>query len=340
MTRPASRLLTALTCCALGLLAGAKAGAQNLGPSPEAQCLNGNAIEVSFDTLAAFTDRYVGKCVQVSGLRDGPALFNSAAVYYRLGPVMSEAPTALKTQRIGLYDRNISLRAFQKVEFVSVIGVLGQCDKLYAKGAAPVTGYCHYTRGPYINVATITAAPLVFRRPVDEVSRRSFGNLKPLSGVWLHRSVVEPLVVRWMSDLQKADVEDFARLNDESFIDLEDQTSLFYAAFVSPNSAFAAFRGRAVTPVPAFFAVDPPRYEATREFANSAVKEFVACFCRESRCEGRWPISTMDAMNADNRPYACLRVSRVTKNSVTKEFVRTELDYRFVEEPEFPGRGR
>lgn len=59
----------------------------------------------------------------------------------------------------------------------------------------------------------------------------------------------------------------------------------------------------------------------------------ITCFCREARCDGKWPIANLDAANSPRRPYACFKFARTTVSGKTEEEIRTEMDWRDIPEP-------
>jgi hypothetical protein len=130
----------------------------------------------------------------------------------------------------------------------------------------------------------------------------------PLGASWPQKAPVVAAVTRWLNDIRKRDIADFAELHDLApvAIDLEDEESEFRDVFVSTTSPFAALRSRRDPGNPRYFRV------ATRPAVDDEQKttETFACFCSESSCEGRWPISSVDAANSPNRPYACVEVTQ------------------------------
>jgi len=138
-----------------------------------------------------------------------------------------------------------------------------------------------------------------------------------------------------MRDIKRGDAADFALLHGlakERLTPGDDE--VFSEVFNSPTSAFASFRGQAKVTAPVFFQVirpKPARRADPDEIRDNST-EFVACFCRQARCEGRWPITRFDATNASERPYACFMVRRNYPTKGAKDIVETPFDYRRVSE--------
>ena len=153
---------------------------------------------------------------------------------------------------------------------------------------------------------------------------------------WSDRAGVEALAARWMGDIKRGDAADFAALHDLVRDDLSPRDEeLFAEVFDSPSSGFASFRGARTKPTaPVFFrAVRPkPDRKADPDEIRDNSTQFVACFCRQARCDGRWPITTFDAANASERPYVCVMVRRSYPTKDSRDIVETPLDYRHIPE--------
>jgi hypothetical protein len=302
--------------------------------APEEKCSADMAVDARFADVASHPERFADQCVRISGLWYGRALFSDLDAYHRVVSMVGTLPNALADSRIGVYGKDEVMNRGEKPAFATVLGRVGRCEQWRGQ---MVMGYCHYTDGPYIALASVEKMrPARLIRQTGEAARRRLGNLEPLSGQWPRRAEVEALAVRWMDDIRKGDIADFADIHEieRDEIDLDEEDSLFYTVFNSSTSPFATFRGRQSSPEPAFFRI-VERGSDGGDAPPEDAYETVACFCREARCEGRWPISKPDSDNHANRPYACLLVFSDSdrRSGTISASVRTELDYRSLEEP-------
>jgi hypothetical protein len=307
-------------------------------------CTGRNAEAVDLQTLAADPRKYDGKCVRVSGLWIGPALYSGIEGYYRVGPVIGRsADPSAWTHRIGVYvSERIEKRA-KNVEAADadVIGTAGVCEDLWSFSETMITmaiGYCHYLSGGYVKAAAISFREVPFIRQAGEAARQQFGNLAPPPKGWTHLAEVEALAQRWLKDIQTGDVDDFLALHGliSNDIDLDDKENDFHQVFRAKKSPFASFRGASSTPQSAIFVVERPQAPDAEPMPPNDYAA-VACYCRETDCSARWPISLADASSAKTRPFICGQFFTETEDGNTERFAHTVIDWRNLEEPEISG---
>jgi hypothetical protein len=346
------RLLSVpIACGVLGAAAfaacGAAAGSEDSSENTiitnvwtkEEKCTADMAVDVTFADVATHPERFDDQCVRISGMWYGRALYSDVEGYHRVAAPIGTLPKSLAPYRIGIYGKDEVLKRGEDADasLATLLGRIGRCENLQG-GSLMVMGYCHYSYGAYIALASVAELrPIKLLRQTGDEVRRRIGNLEPLSLEWPRRHLLETIAARWMNDIRKADIADFAELLEivRPDTELEDEDGLLYAVFSAPRSPFATFRGRRNTPEPVFFRVIPPPVDEDDEPPPEDESQSVACFCREASCEGRWPISKTDASNHVKRPYVCLSVlsERTRDDGPLEDHVQTDLDYRSLEEP-------
>ncbi len=299
---------------------------------------------MDLQTLAAEPRAYDGKCVRVSGLWIGQALYSGLEGYYRVGPrIGTGANSSSGNHRIGIYLSDKMWRRAEHIDAAEadVIGTAGVCEDLWSVTETEIImaiGYCHYAGGAYVHTAEIgfRAVPLI--RQVGETARRQFGNLASPPAGWTHLGEVEALAQRWFKDIQTGNVEDFLSLHalDSDEVDLDDKEDDFHQVFRAKKSPFATFRGSSSAPQTAIFVLARPRAPDAEPVPPNDYAA-AACFCREGDCSARWPISLADASNAKARPFICGQFFAKTEDGETERSARTVIDWRNLQEPESPG---
>lgn len=302
----------------LALIAASPARAQddsiitNVWASTE-ECPAETAKKVSFDKLAADPGAYAGRCVRVEGLwLGGRAFYSDLRGFYAVGPKLADLPKDKRVHRIGLYAKPGVLDpgdGFSAAE-VTITGIAGTCRGLHGGHTVTVMGYCHYTGGPILKVASMTAEPRPYTRFIGAGKRKAFGNLDFAPERWPHREVVEARAEEWRALIQKRRYKDFAVLNgiDPADMDL-DEARIMQTALKDDSAPFADFhRVLDARPLAILIEKDPWQDDESDPRDYTAI----ACYCRTTDkaggCDGRWPISDFDAPSADGRPYICVRL--------------------------------
>ena len=120
---------------------------------PKSDCTTKVAVRVPLVDLVKNPDRYAGRCVAVTGYWARGALFGEVAALRGRYPASNEKSAH---RRVGLYlsERDWARAPSEYPELSVAIGTAGSCEKLGGSDAM-VMGYCHYTGGAYIAVASI-----------------------------------------------------------------------------------------------------------------------------------------------------------------------------------------
>lgn len=310
--------MTALLLTLLALTAAFPTQAQdsaiitNVWTSAE-ECPAETARKVSFDKLAADPGAYAGRCVRVEGLwLGGRALYSDFRGLYAVGPKLTDVAKDKRVHRIGLYAKPGVLDpgdGFSAAE-ATITGIAGTCRGLHGGHTVTVMGYCHYTGGPILKVASMTAKPQPYARFIGAGKRKAFGNLDFAPENWPHRRVVEARAEEWRLLIQNRRYKDFAVLNGIDPADMDpDEARIMQVALKDDSAPFADFhRTLDARPLAIFVEKDPWQDDESDPRDYTAI----ACYCRTSEkeddCIGRWPISDFDAASADARPYICARL--------------------------------
>jgi hypothetical protein len=155
--------IAATTALALTLAATAQAQVGGFSHEPDViMDVSGNpetcnervASKANLEELARNPERWIGRCVAVTGLWSGRALF---ATRYSARVRYPQSDETLVERRLGLYGLEKIADGYpdSPSRYVAV-GVAGSCERLW-QGSLMVMGYCHYTGGAYLAVATMRA---------------------------------------------------------------------------------------------------------------------------------------------------------------------------------------
>jgi hypothetical protein len=291
---------------------------------PPKNCSARLAHPVRLESLASNPTRYLGRCLRISGLLIGRTLFTDVDGYYLRGAYESDSFHSGEDRfHIGLYmddplaEKIQTAQAFQ----TTVIGVAGSCEQLWGPNVMMLIGTCHYAGGAILAAASLTPVPLL--RLTGESARIRVGNMHVAPADWPERATVTAFANRWLHDIESGDAADYGIVNGSD--QYPDTADLVFHDIPSP---FETFRGTSIQPqLEIFLTHDQPPHHP-----DELHRVTISCFCRIADCTGRWPISTMDAANAPQRPYVCMTLYR-EKDRDTAE---TETDGRHVEEPPAP----
>lgn len=116
-----------------------------------AQCNTAVATPVAFADVLKHSERFIGQCISTVGYFD-----HWTVKPKRHGAFMAMNTPDDRVRQVGFYAsddvyRRISTSDTTRARFV---GLLHDCESLYDTGAIMVSGYCHYTLGPYLAVAS------------------------------------------------------------------------------------------------------------------------------------------------------------------------------------------
>ena len=277
---------------------------------PRPQCTAENAVVTTIADIQREPDRYLDRCVNVTGLFSGIRLYSSREGIYlvnRFGPDGNSTVANLR-HRIGADNQEMRNLRLQQPVPATVIGWVDSCERrsrrvVDAGGIPFLTGYCHYHDGPTIIVQHYRLGRGGFERLTGEASRQRFGNIAPIPDDWPHRRALEAMAADFLGALRSGDRARMAALHDIRPNTTHAHDSRMLALLLDdPNSPFAELRRR---DTPQTLILTTTR--DGRPFAgddNDGVSG-ILCFCRAEDCSGRWPIAQFDADNAPARPYAC-----------------------------------
>jgi hypothetical protein len=147
----------------VALMTAFSAGAEE--PSPDSvifgrwanpkKCNPQVSTKVELTELISKLETYRNTCVTTSGFKAGRALFvdKSAA------KARNDSDARYADGRLGLYGSERTMIVLNKTGDRSRIygtGLVWTCNDLSENGAVMVMGYCHYTGGPIIGMASFT----------------------------------------------------------------------------------------------------------------------------------------------------------------------------------------
>jgi hypothetical protein len=295
----------------IGFLAGLLLLAQPTSAPPPA-CTAAESIETSVTEIAGDPDRFLDRCVTVTGAMAGISLYSGREGMYlshRFGPDGNYVPEA-RVHRIGIDRQDLRALGLAYPQRTTVTGRVDTCERRYARieaaGGMPLLGgYCHYHRGPTIVVDAYSVTEQRYERMTGEAARARFGDLAFMPQNWPTRRAAEAVIAEFLAALRDGDRAKLADLHE--FVDEENRhrQGVLFSMLEDPHSVFAGLR-REVPLQTAYFvlaAEDGTLFGRDYEGPSATV-----CFCRTADCTGLWPISLNDANNAPDRPYACTKI--------------------------------
>ena len=272
--------------------------------TPHADCTPENARAVDMHDVARHPERYSGTCVVANGVVSGWFLFDSVDSLYRRTD--DDGQNRAPSGRLGLYPQAAS-DDLPGVVQGDVVGVVGTCNALEGPNVIMVLGYCHHYGGAILIVSKITPTSAVMTRRTSERDRQRIGDLAFAPVAWRDLPAITSRAWQWLRAIENGDIAEFARLAHEQpeNMRVDDANSEAHAVFSAEDSPFAYLRGSHTTPQLAVFVEKRPGDLVASMAHVTFAREAHACFCRESDCRGRWPISESDAANASQHPYVC-----------------------------------
>ena len=115
-------------------------------------CTPQTARPVDLETLLAAPRAFEGQCVTVEGYKSFRSLFFDADDTVQK---YASSKAQYARRRLGIYGPDELENAYYRKDvgtYLSVTGVIGQCDDLWrAPDVVLVIGYCHTSGGPFID---------------------------------------------------------------------------------------------------------------------------------------------------------------------------------------------
>jgi hypothetical protein len=274
------------------------------------RCSAQNSELATVPSIAAEPERYLGKCVALSGVMQRFFLFESVdGVYLQPREPLNPSSSGF---RLGL--DHISEVFSEEYRHVAITGRVQDCEAVRGAVDASVgpneivliSGYCHYYNGAYVWVDELEPRRgRPFDRRMGSYERKDYGDLEPAPQNWPHRATVEALAEQFLQALRTRDRERLAGLHFRDVgLEWEDDEEALLRFLLARDSPFADVRdGRA--PPEQMILVERASLEPDADDDNYSA---IVCFCREPSCAGRWPIASFDADNVRARPFVCTDV--------------------------------
>jgi hypothetical protein len=272
-------------------------------------CTPEHAEATTVEAITTAPQRWLDRCVTISGISGGIELFSSVEGMYRTGRFAADGnfdPADLR-HRIGI-DRqelrgNAGLR--RRATQIRVTGRVDSCERRFQRvvdaGGVPfLGGYCHSHKGPTIIVSDYAISNRTFQRLVGDAARQRVGDLIEVPVDW-----------EWRDELEKSK-RDFA-----SAVRAGDRHRL--SNLLSYGSGLEEKRITHILTAPAYQELREGRSGEVKILSRTVGGRFKPsgngyvsayfCYCRTRNCSGRWPIASVDADAGEERPYVCVNVS-------------------------------
>ncbi|HWT13046.1 MAG TPA: hypothetical protein VN231_09870 [Allosphingosinicella sp.] len=310
--------------------------------APGQPCSRDGAISATVAEIARDPDRFLDRCVTVTGALAGIRMYSGREGLYlahRVGRNGNPVAANL-AHRIGIDSQDLRELRMRYPQLTTVTGRVDSCERrsarIVAAGGIPfLGGYCHYEGGPTIVVDAYNLTEQRFERMIGEEARREFGNLAAMPPDWPHRPRVEAMATEFLGALRAGDRAKLSELHGIRGEEDEHDRALLFSLLEDRDSVFAEIR-QASSPQSAVFV------SAAEDGTPLAAPEGPAalvCFCRGPDCAGRWPIAGNDANNEPRRPFACTRVEPSEEDALGAT-LRTPIGGGWVTEPAQSASGR
>ena len=276
----------------------------------EQVCTARNAIPADVRRMAREPERWLGRCARLEGYVSYNRFYSDVAGYYRY--VSSDYADHRNDGWLGLYPRRrYGFRG--PMQRGSVVGIVHDCetDRARAEAERPdsiimMTGFCHYRYGLVLNPASFRSeGPAEFERQMGEQARRSFGDLQTEAEAGPVPREVAALAERFATAVLARDERILSGLVELLNWDERPEQASASARrsylLGEGDSPLADLRSSSQR---IFFREPPPSHGAEEE----PFRGWYACFCRTADCTAFWPISTVDATAAPERPYWCISI--------------------------------
>jgi hypothetical protein len=263
---------------------------------------------VPIETINAAPEKWLDRCVTVTGIADGIVLHAGLKEMYRAryGADGNPRPTDLRS-RIGI-DRQ-ELRGHPQLKAratrISVTGTVDTCkrrwDRIVAAGGVPfLGGYCHYYQGATIVVSSYSITGPTYDRLVGEAARREVGNLVEPPEDWEWRDELEAVGRDFAAAVRTAD-----RGKLQAMLGFGEPLETQRIDHLLRSSTYRSLRDGAPGEMRIFTHMIGDRFHPP---GTGHVAAYL-CYCRTRNCAGRWPISSRDADAGEDRPYLCVAAS-------------------------------
>ena len=287
---------------------------------PLPPCTAGEAVRTSVAEIGAHPERFLDRCVTVTGAYAGITMFSGRDGLYLVNRYGRDGNhlAAHLVHRIGIDNQDLRDLRLSAPHRTTVTGRVDMCERRSARSQAAaegarrgsqeivisfLTGYCHYYSGPTILVSAYDLTEARYERMTGEAARRAFGNLVPMPADWPARAEVETVTAEFLQALRAGDRGALAALHETNAETNEHGRALLFMLRDDQQSVFAGLRRAAPMQTAIFVSAAADGPPLGRNDGPAAT----ICFCRTADCAGRWPIAINDADNDLDRPYACIR---------------------------------
>lgn len=283
-----------------------------------AQCTPDNSIRTTVTAIGEDLDRYLGRCVTVSGPASSNAIFSGVEGLYRSQRLRADGtadPRELRRHRLGLYSENDAIRSRRSsLPWLTVTGMVDSCERRKARALARAVAEggkdsVVIMSGDCIGEAVIDAAAFSVdrsrkpRRLTGERARLAVGDLVLAPNDWPHLAALRAVGEEFRAALRSGDRPALARLNDIGVKPGGHDQSLLDSLTQSSRSAFAEPRRDPSLPMAVF--IRRHKLEGASAGMPPGEPSGTICFGRRGGRPVAWPISALDADNDPSRPYAC-----------------------------------
>jgi hypothetical protein len=278
-----------------------------------AACTREAAADATIEAIRSAPERWVDRCVAISGIASWRVLYRDGASIYQVGYWPHAHAEAARRLRLGLDDRDVpELRSWRHAFTpVALVGRVDTCERRHERAAAEATraeqdpglialsGYCHHSGGPLVIVSQVTAGPAATRLTL--ASAPGSYELMPVPARWRERDALGRTAAAFVAALRSGDSGALAGLLGE-----RPSSAQGREAAARTLAAFGACRRRQ----PAQIAHFVSRFDPDMGLQEGGAFSARTCLCRTGDCSRSWPLSVMDADAAPERPYACFEASR------------------------------
>ena len=272
-------------------------------------CTIETSTPASVVEIAGDPDRFLDRCVTVSGAVAGISIYSGREGMYlahRFGSDGNYSEEG-RRHRIGIDRQDIRDLRMAYPQQATVTGRVDSCERRYkriadAGGIAFLAGYCHYHSGPTIVVDSYSITEKRHERLIGEAARADFGDLAFMPSDWPARAGSEAVVADFLAAVRRGDRARLAELHDFTDTDNEHRRGVLYALLQDAESPFTALRQGEAPQSTLFVSMAE---DGTLFGREGTAPGGLACFCRTEDCTGLWPIALNDANNARDRPFVC-----------------------------------
>ena len=284
--------------------------------TPTPQCSAANSVQTTIAEIQRDANRFMNRCVQVSGLISGRTIYSGRDGIYLVSRSRSANNQARANfeHRLGIDSQQLGLPLGQP-SWATVTGWVDSCEQRAARRQrarearrdpliGTLGGYCHWEAGLVLVPSDHVVREVRVERLTGESARQRFGNLVRMPTDWPQRMAVDGFAADFLAALRARDRERMAELHDiRPTTGRQDDRAMLDMLLSEPESPFAGIRD-AEAPQMAIFV----QREHDGSLRDRDAPSALICFCRSADCTDRWPIAHLDADNSPDRPYACTRV--------------------------------